>query len=113
MKDKFVIITPIILLLSTAFVFRYSSILFGINWATIIGFAFFQIIWCIFMPLIILGKKEFLYLFKEQDKLIQKKNVLYIILLLLTIIGAITIFIKIFINNTIFRNSIYHYKWNL
>jgi membrane protease YdiL (CAAX protease family) len=33
-----------------------------------------------------------LYLFKEQNKLIQEKNVLYIILLLLTIIGAIAIF---------------------
>lgn len=95
MKNKIVLLMPIVLIITTALVFRFSSISIGRNWATIVGFLFYQITWCILFPLIVLGKKDFFDLFYEKNRLFQRKNMIFIILLLSTIIGALIIFFNI------------------
>lgn len=95
-KKRVLVILPIFLISTTAIVFRGTSTLLGASWATIIGHTFYQIIWCISIPILLIGKNNFIALFKESksNRLFQKKNTLYMVLLSLTIIGAVPLFIS-------------------
>jgi len=93
MKNRLILFLPIILIVTTAIIFRVFSILLGKSWSIIIGFSFYQIIWCTIIPLVFLGKNSFLELFKQKERFFQKKNIVLIVLFLLPIIGALFFFI--------------------
>jgi membrane protease YdiL (CAAX protease family) len=93
-KKKIILLAmPLFQIVSTGFVFRLTSMRLGQDWAIIIGFLFSQIIWCLLFPLLLLGRKDFIGLFRERESLFKKKNIIFIILLSLTVIGAIAIYL--------------------
>lgn len=92
MQKIVVALSPMPLILSTAVAFKSFSMLFGADWATLIGFSFYQIVWCIFFPLRVLGKAQFLDMFKEKERLFQQKHALLAALLALSVLGATPIF---------------------
>lgn len=89
MKPKiFLTILPILLLASTALVFSAGAHWLGKAWGYVIGFLFYNGFWCILIPLLLLGKSQFLSLFQETSSLFQKKHWWLIALLLSTTAGA-------------------------
>ena len=94
MRSLIIKLLPLPLILSTALVFRWFSISYGKSWATIIGFLFYEIVWCICIPLIILGRKGYVELFIPKKQLFIKQNWWVVILGLLTIIGSLILFVN-------------------
>jgi membrane protease YdiL (CAAX protease family) len=84
-------IMPIFLIITTSFVFYFSSISIGKYQGYLIGFLFYWIFWCLFIPLLISKKKIFVF-FKNEKPLFIKKNWWIIILFLSTIISPIFIY---------------------
>jgi membrane protease YdiL (CAAX protease family) len=83
-----VLLYTLFLIFSTAAVFHFASLAWGSDWATLVGFAFYQIVWGIVLPLILLGGKGYLNLFRVESPLFTPKNLFYILLLALTVVGA-------------------------
>ncbi len=85
-KKKIVILMPVVLIISASFVFYLSSRSFGKEIGYLTGFLFYWLVWCLLIPLMLLGK-NILFLFKDKKPLLIKKNWWIIILLLSTIIS--------------------------
>jgi membrane protease YdiL (CAAX protease family) len=83
---------PVLLTPSAAIVFLLMSQWLGKEWGYVLGFLFYWIVWCYFVPLVYLGRTGLLSLFKEQPPLFQKKNWLLVVLLLLTTVGALVMY---------------------
>ena len=93
-KKKIILLAmPLFQIISTGFVFRLTSIRLGEDWAIIIGFLFSQDNLVPFISFASLGRKLLYGLFREKESLFKKKNIIFIILLSLTIIGAIAIYL--------------------
>lgn len=60
-KKYFLLVLPILLLLSTALVFISLSQWFGKELGYVLGFTFYWVMWCLIVPLILLGKDGFLF----------------------------------------------------
>jgi hypothetical protein len=83
LKRKIILLCmPVLQIASTAFVFRFTSLKFGQDWAILAGFIFSQIVWCIAFPLILIGKSAFINLFKEKESLFKKKKYFFLYCLL-------------------------------
>ena len=94
MKRKIILLfIPVVQIVSTAFVFRFTSLKLGQDWAILAGFIFSQVVWCIVFPLLLIGKSAFINLFKEKESLFKKKNILFTSLLVATIVGAAAIYL--------------------
>jgi membrane protease YdiL (CAAX protease family) len=85
-KKYFLISLPILLLLSTAFVFTTLARWLGNELGYVLGFAFYDLFWCITVPLVLLGKDGFLSLFREERPLFRKENWLPILLVTVPIV---------------------------
>ena len=58
-KYYFLLILPVVLITSTAFVFFVFSNVLGNDLGYVIGFSLYYIIWCYGIPLILIGKDGF------------------------------------------------------
>lgn len=47
---------PVLLILTTALVFRYASLTFGKEEGYLLGFGFYWCFWCLFIPWLLMGK---------------------------------------------------------
>ncbi|MHA2050974.1 MAG: CPBP family intramembrane glutamic endopeptidase [Promethearchaeota archaeon] len=86
------LLLPLLLLISTALIFFLFSQWLGKELGYILGFIFYWAVWCIMVPILLLGKSNFLSLFRGEVPLFQKKNWLPITLLLATTVGAFLMF---------------------
>ncbi|NOH04832.1 MAG: CPBP family intramembrane metalloprotease [Chloroflexi bacterium] len=91
---------PILLLFSTAFVFVSLSQRFSKELSYVVGFLFYDGFWCLMIPYLILGKDNFLSVFKEDTSLFRKENWWLVLLLLSTTIGAFGMLLRHNIANT-------------
>lgn len=85
---------PVMLLSSTAFVFVTLARWFGKEWGYVLGFLFYDGFWCLLVPFAILGKDNFLSVFKEDSPLFRKENGWLILLLGSTTAGALGMFLS-------------------
>ncbi len=85
----FLLLLPFLLLLSTALIFISFSQLLGKELGYVLGFTFYWGIWCIIVPLLLLGKDGFFSLFREEIPLFRKENWLPVSLLAATSVGAL------------------------
>ena len=88
LKKYFLLVLPILLLLSTALMFISLSEWLGKEPGYILGVTFYWVLWCIIVPLLLLGKDGFSSLFREETPLFRKENWLPISLLAATTVGA-------------------------
>jgi len=58
-KRYILLITPFALLVSTALVFEFASQSLGSAAGYLLGFAFYWVFWCLLLPLLVLGWKDF------------------------------------------------------
>jgi len=87
-KKGFLLFLPLLLLLSTALIFFLFSQGLGKELGYVLGFTFYWVIWCIMVPLLILGKKGFISLFRGEVPLFRKENSIPVSLLVATTVGA-------------------------
>lgn len=92
-KSYYLILLPLALILSTALVFYFSSRFLGNNLGYVIGFSFYYIFWCYGAPFALMGKKQFLSLFKEVNSLFRKKNWYLIIIFFLIVFGTVMMYL--------------------
>jgi len=88
-QKRFLYMLPILLLLSTAWVFVSFAGWFSKPAGYVAGFLFYDGFWCLGVPYFLLGKRNFLALFKEDRPLFQKKYAWLALLLLSTTAGAL------------------------
>ena len=88
----FLFILPILLILSTAFVFVSLSKWLNAELGYVFGFLFYWLIWCFLVPLLILKKDGLLSLFKEEIPLFSKRNWLPAGLLVLIVVITIVMY---------------------
>ena len=87
-KRNFLRILPVLLILSTASVFRQAARWFGNDVGYLTGFGFYWI-WCWSVPLILWGKGGIKKVFTSDVSLFRKENWLVTLVLCLTILGAV------------------------
>lgn len=97
-KDKtknrsYLLLLPLILIATTAIIFYISSHYLGNNLGYIVGFSFYYIFWCYGTTLALLGKTEFVSLFKEANPLFSKKNWYLIIIFFMIAMGTIMMYL--------------------
>ena len=102
-KSYFLLLLPLALILTTAFVFYISSNLFGSNLGYVIGFSFYYIFWCYGATLAFLGRKGFVSLFTEVNPLFSKKNYYLIIIFFMIALGTIIMYLIPSINEATFN----------
>ena len=71
---------PLLLIPSTGFVFVVLSKWLGKEKGYLLGFLFYWAIWCLLIPLIFLGRNNFLFLFVDITPLFSKPNLLVAVL---------------------------------
>ena len=91
-RRLFLIGLPVLLLASTALAFTVLAWWLGRDLGYVLGFAFYDLVWCILVPLILLGKKGFLSLFSERTPLFSKANWLPAALLVITTVVAVAMY---------------------
>jgi membrane protease YdiL (CAAX protease family) len=91
-RKAFLISLPVLLLASTALVFTALSRWLGRNLGYVLGFAFYDLVWCILVPLLLLGRKGFVGLFSERVPLFSKANWLPATLLVITTVVAVVMY---------------------
>lgn len=87
-KEYFLLVLPILLTSSTAFVFSVAAQWLGNDKGYLLGFGFYWV-WCLSVPLICWGKHGFRWIFTEEAPLFKKENWLLVGLLSLTVAGAV------------------------
>jgi membrane protease YdiL (CAAX protease family) len=84
------LILPFILIPSAAFVFSVLSKWLGKEKGYLLGFFFYWTVWCVFVPLIYLGKDGFLSLFVDKSPLLYRPNwlaaVIWVLITLVTVV---------------------------
>jgi len=96
---KFLLIIPVILIASTAFVFFVFSNIFGNDLGYLIGFSFYYFVWCYSIPILMLGKEGFVSLFTEMNPLFTRKNWYLILIFSLLVIGTLMMYLIPVIND--------------
>jgi hypothetical protein len=96
-KKYFLLGLPLLLFLSTAFVFTLFSQWLGDELGYVLGFVFYYLLWCLAVPFIYLGKSGFLSLFREDSPLFKRENWLPAILLFLITFGAVFMYFSSFV----------------
>ena len=91
-RRVFLIGLPVLLLSSTALVFAALARWLGRDLGYVLGFAFYDLVWCILVPLLLLGRKGFLGLFSERVPLFSKENWLPATLLVITTVVAVAMY---------------------
>lgn len=81
---------PFLLIPSTAFVFASLSKWLGKEKGYLLGFLFYWTIWCLLIPLILLGMQDFLSLFADKVPLFSRSNGL--VAVLFAFITLVTLF---------------------
>lgn len=92
-KSYFLLLLPLALIFTTAFIFHVSSNLFGSNLGYVIGFSFYYIFWCYGATLALMGRNGFAFLFKEANPLFSKKNWYLIIIFFLIVLGTVMMYL--------------------
>jgi len=92
-KKYFLLLLPLVLILTTALVFYFSSNFFGSNLSYIIGFSFYYVFWCYGATLALMGRKGFVSLFKEVNPLFSKKNWYLIIIFFMLVLGTVLMYL--------------------
>jgi hypothetical protein len=87
-KKYFLILLPVVLTSSTAFVFSETAQRLGNDEGYLLGFGFYWI-WCLGVPCIFWGKDGLRRVLTEETSLFRKKNWLLVGLLSITVVGAI------------------------
>jgi membrane protease YdiL (CAAX protease family) len=89
---------PLVLIPSAAFLFTSLSKRLGKEQGYLLGFLFYWIIWCLIVPLSLLGKDSFLALFADKTPLFSGQNwpaaVLFVVIALVSLIMYSKSFIK-------------------
>ncbi len=83
---------PIILIGLEAIIFYLGAIWFGPDWGYLIGFLFYDVIFCVTVPWILIGNKKFASIFQQENRLFQKKNWYVIILIFVIPVIAIIMY---------------------
>jgi len=91
-RKRLLIGLPALLLASTALVFTTLARQLGRDLGYVLGFAFYDLVWCILVPLLLLGRKGFLGLFSERVPLFSKENWLPATLLVITTVVAVVMY---------------------
>jgi membrane protease YdiL (CAAX protease family) len=87
--DKCVLVAiPIMLIPSTAFVFASLTKRLGKEKGYLLGFLVYWTIWCLFVPLLLIGTKDFSSLFAEAPPLLSRPN--WLVALLWVFITLVT-----------------------
>jgi membrane protease YdiL (CAAX protease family) len=68
-----ILVTPLLLILTTTFVFRYASKTFGKEKGYLIGFGFYWFFWCLAIPWLLTGK-DFASLLTDRLPLFSRQN---------------------------------------
>ena len=86
----FLLLLPILLILSTALVFMSLSKWLKAELGYVLGFIFYWLVWCFFVPLLMLKREGFISLFKEKYPLFRKSNWLpaglFVLIVVITVI---------------------------
>jgi membrane protease YdiL (CAAX protease family) len=91
-RKRLLIGLPAFLLASTALVFTALARWLGKDLGYVLGFAFYDLVWCILVPLRLLGRTGFLELFSERVPLFSKENWLPATLLVVTTVVAVVMY---------------------
>ena len=89
---NFLLALPFLLVPSTALVFILSAKWLGKELGYVLGFVFYWIVWCLFVPLSILKREGIGTLFKEENRLFQKSNWLPAVLLVVIVMVTVVIY---------------------
>lgn len=90
-KRRFLIVMPFLLTSSTALAFSLLASRLGVDWGYVLGFGFYWI-WCLSVPLVVLGRDGFASMFREGQSLFRRENWLLSALLCLPLVGALVIY---------------------
>jgi membrane protease YdiL (CAAX protease family) len=88
----FLFFLPVLLIPSTALIFVFSAKWLGKEFGYVLGFIFYWVVWCLFVPLQILKKEGIGDLFKERSQLFQKQNWLPAALLITIIVITVIMY---------------------
>ena len=81
---------PFVLIPSTAFVFVSLAKWLGNETGYLLGFLFYWTVWCLLVPLILLGRKDYPFLFVDKIPLFSQPN--WLVAVLLIFITLVTLF---------------------
>jgi len=90
-QKRFLLISPLILIISTALVFVLFTNWLGRDLGYVIGFIYYWLVWCLLIPLKILNRNGVINLLKEERSLFSKSN--WLSAFIFTLIIGITIFL--------------------
>ena len=81
---------PLLLIFTTALVFRYASTAFGKEKGYLVGFGFYWLFWCVLIPCLLVGKLDLTGLLTDRLSLFNLQN--WPAALLWILITAVTLF---------------------
>ena len=87
--QRFALLIPLLLIPSTALVFKVLSQSLGLALGYVLGFLFYWTVWCFLVPLLLLGGHGVLSLFTEGSPLFRRSN--WLPALLLVVIVVVTV----------------------
>lgn len=93
MRQRITLLAPFVLIPLAAIVFRQTAQYMGPAVGTLAGFLFYQLFGCILFPCAMLGGRNVLHLFRSQEPFFQRRNVTLVMMLALTVAGAIPLFL--------------------
>jgi membrane protease YdiL (CAAX protease family) len=82
----FIYTLPFLLLISTYAAFHFFTIYFGQKTGYFLGFVFYWAFWCLTVPLIMIGKKSIIQLFKLRQPIFGQRKLKSILLLIVPLI---------------------------
>jgi membrane protease YdiL (CAAX protease family) len=85
-KKYFIYILPFLLLITTYTAFHFLTACFGQKNGYFLGFIFYWLFWCLAIPLLLIGKKSVIDLFKLTRPVFGKRKLLNILLLIVPLI---------------------------
>ena len=88
----FLLSLPFLLTPSTALAFSLLSRWLGDDWGYVLGFVVYWL-WCLAVPLVLLGKDAIRSLLRDEAPLFKRQNWLLVLLLALTIAGAVVMYL--------------------
>ena len=97
LKQYALLALPIILISTAILVFKGFSNKLGKKAGYLLGFLFYWTVWCVFVPMIYLGKDRFLSLFVDKAPLLSRPNWLAAVLWTLITLVTLVVYGKSFI----------------